>query len=252
MYTPTRLKRWTMPSHYFGESWPNHYSAGVGQSRDSDCLEQSNFACMLAAIGGESEVVTVVHENHWAVGWVEWIAIEDDGSEESAAALKIADDCKEALDDYPVLDDDDFSRREWEAFQENWNNWAWKDFVKEIKSQYDLSDDASDVLCDGDNTVLMNFWCGNACTPYEGENIRFTREINDWDNNTLLQLFLAITDPKPITRTEQIKWLSRMNVLLDRDYPVPDQESQGVMFDELLAAQAKVLETIFGKEEHAS
>jgi hypothetical protein len=48
MYEPTNLKRWTMPRDYFGATWPNHYSAGVGQSRDSDCLEQSNFTVMLA------------------------------------------------------------------------------------------------------------------------------------------------------------------------------------------------------------
>ena len=66
------LRRWQMPRHYFGETWPDYYSAGVGQSRDSDCLEQSNFAVMLERLGGESETVIVVRESHWAVGWVEF------------------------------------------------------------------------------------------------------------------------------------------------------------------------------------
>lgn len=38
------IKRWTMPDSYFGETWPDYYSSGVGQSRDSDSLERSNFA----------------------------------------------------------------------------------------------------------------------------------------------------------------------------------------------------------------
>ena len=67
--------------------WHSYYSAGVGQSRDSDCLEQSNFAAMLASLGGESETVLVVRESHWAVGWVEWIAIH----EADEKALAIAD-----------------------------------------------------------------------------------------------------------------------------------------------------------------
>ena len=58
------------------------------RARDSDCLKQSNFAVMLRELGGESETVIVVRESHWAVGWVEWIAIH----ELDAAALQIADE----------------------------------------------------------------------------------------------------------------------------------------------------------------
>src|SRR6266436_1054881 len=65
-YEPEHLKLWTMPDCYFGEVWPAYYSAGVGQSRDSDALERSNFACMLKAVGGESDTVQVVRESHWA------------------------------------------------------------------------------------------------------------------------------------------------------------------------------------------
>lgn len=41
------VKRWTMPDCYVGETWPDHYSSGFGQSRDSDDLEASNFATVL-------------------------------------------------------------------------------------------------------------------------------------------------------------------------------------------------------------
>ncbi len=122
MYTPSYLTRWTMPSNYCGSAWPNHYSAGVGQSRDSDALERSNFACALKALGGESDVVTVVRENHWACGWVEWIAIEDDGSPESEKALREADSIATGLEDYPVLNDEHFSALEQEEANETWAN----------------------------------------------------------------------------------------------------------------------------------
>ena len=117
-YTPNHLKRWSMPSHYFGATWPAYYSAGVGQSRDSDCLESSNFATMIRALGGESDTVTIVRESHWAVGWVEWIAIQQD----DGAALKIADDLIARLQDYPVLDESDFSEREQEEANQIWTN----------------------------------------------------------------------------------------------------------------------------------
>lgn len=151
MYTPNHLKRWTMPSHYFGALWPNHYSAGVGQSRGSDCLEQSNFAVMLASLGGESDVVTVVRESHWAVGWVEWIAIEADGTPEADKALQAADMAKARLEDYPVLDEEDFSTREHEAVNEAWTN-CYSDkerveYIREHRSQFDFRDYADVIGC---------------------------------------------------------------------------------------------------------
>lgn len=117
-YEPKHLKRWTLPNYYVGKLWPNYYSSGFGRSRDSDYLEESNFVTALKAIGGESETVTVVRESHWAVGWVEWIAIHQDDE----AALRTADELRERYNDYPVLDENDFSEREWEGAQSCWTN----------------------------------------------------------------------------------------------------------------------------------
>ena len=117
-FEPKHLQLWTMPANYCGEIWPGYYSAGVGQSRDSDALERANFDAMLKAIGGESETVTVVRESHWAVGWVEWIAIHtDDG-----AALQIADQIKGDLADYPVVDESLWSEYEDNDCSETWAN----------------------------------------------------------------------------------------------------------------------------------
>lgn len=116
MYQPERLERWKMPRDYFGAEWPEYYSSGVGRSRDSDCLEESNFHAMLAALGGESDTVRVVRESHWAVGWVEWIAIHESDEQ----SLRTADRLRQELDDYPVLDEDDWSRREDEECETMW------------------------------------------------------------------------------------------------------------------------------------
>ena len=127
-YEPKRLKRWTIPQSYCGAVWPAYYSSGVGRSRDSDCLEESNFVEMLKAIGGESETVTVVREGHWAVGWVEWIAIHQDDSR----ALEIADGLRADLDDYPVLNEDDFSQRESDLVTEYWDGCSVRDRARTI------------------------------------------------------------------------------------------------------------------------
>ena len=118
MYQPDRLERWTMPPDYFGAEWPEYYSAGVGRSRDSDCGEESNFHAMLAGLGGESDTVHVVRESHWAVGWVEWIAIH----ESDEKSLRAADAMQEQLEDYPVLDEEDYSQREWDECERVWSD----------------------------------------------------------------------------------------------------------------------------------
>ena len=117
MYTPLNLKRWVWPECYMGAKWPEYYGAG-GRSRDSDALERANFDAMLALLGGESETVLVVREFHWAVGWVEWIAVH----ESDEAALRAADRAKARLEDYPVLDEERWSQYEDEECSEVWEH----------------------------------------------------------------------------------------------------------------------------------
>lgn len=156
-YEPKNLKLWKHPENYFGECWTATYSAGVGQSRDSSALERSNFRTMLSAIGGESETVTVVRESHWAVGWVEWIAIHQDDDR----ALEIADRQLTSLEDYPVLDEEDFSREEDEEAQDIWrNHYSIKERIAYIRrhgSQFEFHDYADLLDC-----VRGNYFAGYA------------------------------------------------------------------------------------------
>ncbi len=148
MFEPEYLKLWTHPENYFGECHPATYSSGVGQSRDSGALERSNFAAMLDAIGGESETVSVIRESHWAVGWVEWIAIHQDDEK----ALKIADDIKRGLeDDYPVIDEDAWSEMEHQEAQEVWQN-CYSDserieYIRRYRDQFEFRNYADLIGC---------------------------------------------------------------------------------------------------------
>jgi hypothetical protein len=116
MQTET-INRWTMPDSYYGAQWPEYF-VFLSQSRDSDALTRSNFECGLKALGGESETVQVVREGHWAVGWIEWIAIHEFDSE---AVIK-ADQMLLALSDYPVLNEDHFSELEYSEAENYWQS----------------------------------------------------------------------------------------------------------------------------------
>lgn len=141
-YTPTSLKRWSLPSNYCGATWDGWY-VFLGQHRGSDILTRSNFTCGFQAVQAvmskdsvpgdedESATVQVVRESHWAVGWVEWIAIHESDSE----ALKVADEIAAALEDYPVVDDEHHSQLEEEEANRFWASLSVRERV-EICQKY--------------------------------------------------------------------------------------------------------------------
>lgn len=96
--------------------------APVSRTRDSSTLEESNFAVALETLGGESETVEVHRFGHWANGWYELILVAPERAGEVAAIAA-------RLEDYPILDEEDHSSREWEAAWETWSQAAISDRI---------------------------------------------------------------------------------------------------------------------------
>lgn len=87
----------------------------VIRTRDSGPSEDSNFDAALQSLGGESNTVEVHHFGHWGPGWYEIIIVDPDSPQTA-----IAQEIERALEDYPLLDEDDFSAREHEQARETW------------------------------------------------------------------------------------------------------------------------------------
>ncbi len=111
----------------------------VTRSRDSDVLTESNFETALSRLGGESDNVHVIRFGHWACGWWEALCVVDNTPE-----AKLASEMHEAIESYPVLDEDDYSERETEAANETWKNCYTKQdrlrYIRERRSQFDFHD----------------------------------------------------------------------------------------------------------------
>ena len=124
------LDKWTLPSSYAGKSWYKWLVAPVSHHRDSDILTESNWKVFTDHLdklvtsskalsgdwtdpvsGEESGPYEIVRERCSLVGWVEWIAIHPDATE----IVKHAESAASDLESYPVLDEDAFSRAEYEA-----------------------------------------------------------------------------------------------------------------------------------------
>lgn len=160
------VHEWTHPRDYAGATWEGWYSAGFGRSRDSDALEESNFTIasreLLAlkdkaelpleelermANNGICETVEIVRESHWAVGWVEWIAIH---SSNTAALAKARELC-ESANQYPPLDESHWSNLEHERAEEVWSKCFDVEerilYIRRHRSQFEFRDFADLLGC---------------------------------------------------------------------------------------------------------
>lgn len=127
------------PTDYFGiinDLMDDGFSnAMFSISRDSDALEISNFETVKRILGkwversgwtegedGEDYydgAVSIESSSHWAVGWVETIHVRMRNRKgEFTKAFRVACGLAEDLRNYCVLDEDDYSRREYEELSE--------------------------------------------------------------------------------------------------------------------------------------
>lgn len=119
------------------EEYRNWYGV-IGRSRDSTALERSNFRVALKMLGGESENIRVERYRHWAVGWIEEVYVKPETDE-----YKIAAEIERRLDNYPVLDDEDYCKEEMNEADEIWKNCfdvkTRITYIRENRNQFDFN-----------------------------------------------------------------------------------------------------------------
>lgn len=131
------------------------YVVPCGTNRDADCGTESNYHSALRLLGGESDTVEVLRFGHWACGWFEVIIVKP-GTEAYNVAEKIESD----LEDYPILDDNDFSDREYTVACETWKNCYNDDeriaYIRAHKSEFSFGSFADMLGC-----VRGNYFAGS-------------------------------------------------------------------------------------------
>ena len=141
----------TRPSDfgYYG-NYPLFESWGItpiGQHRDSDALDRSNYRRILADMTkshpdedmGETvlEWISDFRSSHWAVGWSEQIIVRVlyDADEDitpsniTSAFREIMEIADYLSTDYPIYDESDYSELEYEEWETDFDS-AWDDLVR--------------------------------------------------------------------------------------------------------------------------
>lgn len=119
---------------------PENWAVIYTHHRDSGLLAQSNASVIEKAMRpfAEGDNPDVVYESHshWAVGHVDGFSIRVFKRGRITKAFRIYHELAQRMADYPVLDETDYSNREYEASFENLDLAAWK-----LKGEYELPDD---------------------------------------------------------------------------------------------------------------
>jgi len=124
---------------------PEDWAVIYTRNRDSGLLDQSNAAVIEAALkpfseGDDPNVVFESH-SHWAVGHVDGFSVRVFNRGQVTKAFRTYHQLAEKIDDYPILDEFDYSERESEATFANLDSAAWR-----LKRDFDLPDNwESDV-----------------------------------------------------------------------------------------------------------
>ena len=118
------------------DQWMIHYT----HHRDSGLLDQSNAEQIRKALepfteGDDPDVVEEDH-HHWAVGWIRGVSLRVYRRGKITKAFRTFHSLMESLAAYPILDESDYSEREYEASYENIEHAAWS-----LKREYVLPGD---------------------------------------------------------------------------------------------------------------
>ena len=112
-----------------GPDLSNFLLVPVIRTRDSGIRQLSNFNTALKMLGGESDTVQIHRFGHWGCGWFERILIDP----KDARAVAKGEDIESCLADCPILDDSDYSEREWEYAQETWRKMSLRERIELCK-----------------------------------------------------------------------------------------------------------------------
>lgn len=118
----------------------SNWSIFYTHHRDSGLLDQSNAAIIAKALvpfteGDDPDVVFESH-HHWAVGHIDGFSVRVFKRGRITKAFQTYHELAERMDDYPILDETDYSNREYESTLENIANSAWR-----LKDEFHLPED---------------------------------------------------------------------------------------------------------------
>jgi len=151
-------------SAYWGER--SDWLVAATTNRDADCLTRSNWRSFIKLLGGDgsqlgakgsadiNENVAIKEATHWACGWVQYLLIDP----KADGLVAIAEDACDKLEDYPVINEDDWSTLEYDEYYEFFTRDAQSEFARELGRKFELCDACRDALENAPVDLLITWF----------------------------------------------------------------------------------------------
>jgi len=136
---------------------PKDWTIIYTHHRDSGLIDQSNAEAIAEAMEPFIEKGDVVteHHHHWAVGWIDGYSIRVFRRGKITRAFRKYHELVQRLTNYPILDEQDYSQREYEATIENLTVAAWR-LINEFELPQNWATSVYDWFSDTDCAAIEN------------------------------------------------------------------------------------------------
>lgn len=135
MFNPSGLDS---EKNYLGQVPDEKWHVLMTWTRDTEIIDESNRNIALVSLGGEIEgSVEIFRFGHWACGYVEYLCVASD-----SPVFKLAQSISEKLENYPILNEEDYSAREYEAANQLWSQMSHKErieYIRDNRSQFECN-----------------------------------------------------------------------------------------------------------------
>lgn len=121
--------KWSKPDSYFGHNPEGDFVLYSLAGNMAQILDESNFECFKSAMekaekslppdDDREQLVTTWRASHWACGSVTYLMLSKAAPDDLKQA---AEDILEGLAQYPVVNEDDYSERQYNAAGEYWDS----------------------------------------------------------------------------------------------------------------------------------
>jgi hypothetical protein len=139
---------------------PSDWAVVYTHHRDSGLIELSNSDAITNALKPFlGKDIVSEHHHHWACGWIDGYSIRVYCHGIITKAFRKYHQIAQRLTDYPILDEADYSNREYEATIENLADAAWK-----LKNEYELPNNWEQSVYD--------WFSNNDCSAIESSDDR--------------------------------------------------------------------------------
>ena len=155
-------------------------------TRDSGCLETSNFECareMLASADPDGCTWASPSFNHWGPGWIQILLVKP-----NTHAHRRAQEIAASLASYPILNESDLSERELEQESECWEAYGAKEFTEQLAKHFDLSGNAVDLLENIDSDWHYEWFRELGNDVESGDEPRFIYRKQGWTREAMADM----------------------------------------------------------------